>query len=164
VVIVVAAGAGILLTGHSGGKNSSSVVSSTTLSSSGPQPFMINYSELIVGYQGGLFQIGFQGTGTKPIAGLVVLLSTPVQAAMCTGFGGAALGFNNCTPGPNKSYAYTATPGGSFPGNTTFAGIDTGAGPGSATVGRSYPVSITVTYTDGTTTVQTFSVQATSGG
>lgn len=123
---------------------------------------MINYSQLVVGYQGGLFQIGFQGTGTKPIAGLVVILSTPTQAAMCTG--GDSLGFNNCTPGPNKSYTYTVAYGGSFAANFTFSGIDTGAGPGSAVVGQSYPVSITVTYTDGTTMVQTLSVQATSGG
>jgi hypothetical protein len=125
---------------------------------------MINYSQLIVGYKGGLFQIGFQGTGSESIAGIVVLLSTPTQAAMCTGFGGVTLGFNNCTPGPNKSYMYTASPGGSFPGNSTFSGIDTGAGPGSAVIGQSYPVSITVTYTDGTHAVQNLNVQASSGG
>jgi hypothetical protein len=164
VVIIVAAGAGILLTGHSSNKTSSSVVSSSSssTSSAGVQPFAINYSQLIVGYQGGLFQIGFQGTGTKSIAGIVVLLSTPVQAAMCTGFG-TTLGFSNCTPGPNKSYTYTATLGGSFPANSTFSGVDTGAGPGSAVVGQSYPGSITVTYTDGTTMVQNISVQATAG-
>jgi hypothetical protein len=163
VVIIVAAGAGILLTGHPSGNNSSSVVSTTSTGSTGPQPFVINYDQLIVGYQGGLFQIGFQGTGTEPIAGLVVLLSTKVPAAMCTGFGGIALGFGNCTPGPKQSYTYTASPGGSFPANSTFSGIDTGAGPGSAVVGQSYPVSITVTFVNGTTVVQNISVQASAG-
>ncbi len=158
----MAAGAGILLTGHSSNKTSSSVVSSSSSeSSAGVQPLMINYSQLIVGYQGGLFQIGFQGTGTQRIDGVVLVLSTPVQAAMCTG--GDSLGFGNCTPGPNKSYTYTVAYGGSFAANATFSGVDTGAGPGSAVVGQSYPVSITVTYTDGTSVVQNFSVQATSG-
>jgi hypothetical protein len=162
VVIVVAAGAGILLTGPSS-KASTSVSSSSSSSSSsaGVQPFIINYSQLIVGYQGGLFQIGFRGTGTVPIDGVVVVLSTPTQAAMCTG--GDSLGFGNCTPGPNKSYTYTVAYGGSFAANATFSGVDTGAGPGSAVVGQSYPVSITVTYTDGTSVVQNISVQATAG-
>lgn len=159
------AAAGILLTGHSTKTTSTSVTSSSSgISGAAAPPFTINYNQLIVGYQGGLYQLGIQSTGTKAIAGVVVVLSTPTQAAMCTGFGGVALGFNNCTPGPNKSYAFTATPGGSFPANSTFSGIDTGVGPGSAIVGHDYSISITVTYTDGTTATQTVSVQATPGG
>jgi len=166
IVIVLAAAAGVLLGGHISSKTTSSTSSGVTTSSStsvAASPFMINYSQLIVGYKGGLFQLGLDAAGTKPLAGIVVVLNTPVQAAMCTGFGGVALSFNNCTPGPNKSYAFTVSPGGSFLANSTFSGVDTGAGPGSAVVGQSYSVSITATYTDGSTATQTLSVQGTSG-
>jgi len=125
--------------------------------------FKINYNQIIVGYKGGLFQLNFTDIKGKPIAGVVAVLNTPVQAAMCSGGSGTSLGFGNCLPGPAKSYTFSPASGGSFPANTTFTGFDSGRGPGSATAGQSYPLSITATYVDGTSSNETLSVQAVSG-
>ncbi|MDA4132592.1 MAG: hypothetical protein OK454_05645, partial [Thaumarchaeota archaeon] len=69
----------------------------------------------------------------------------------------------NCLPGSGKSYTYTPASGGTFPANTTFTGFDSGAGPGSAVAGQSYPLIITATYMDGTSSNETLSVQAVGG-
>jgi hypothetical protein len=117
----------------------------------------------MVGYQGGLFQLGFQVLEGKAVQGVVVILSTPTQAALCSGGGGGGLAFSNCLPGSGKSYTFTPAIGGAFPANTTFTGFDSGAGPGSAVAGQSYPLTIVATYVDGTSSNETFSVQAVSG-
>lgn len=167
VVIIGAAAAGIFLsTPHSGrstSTGSSSVGTSLSSSSATAGPFRINYDTLTVGYKGGLFQLGFQDLEGKQIEGIVVVLSTPTQAAMCSGGFNGGLGFSNCLPGSGKSYTFTPAPGGSFPANTTFTGLDSGAGAGSAIGGQSYPLSITATYVDGTSSNETLSVQAVSG-
>jgi hypothetical protein len=134
-----------------------------TNTTSTQDPFQIGYDVMTVGYKGGLFQLNFTDLEGKQITGVVAILNTPVQAAMCSGAGGSGLGFGNCLPGAGKSYIFSPANGGSFPANTTFTGYDSGAGPGSAIAGQSYPLSIIATYTDGTTSSVTLSVQATSG-
>ena len=89
--------------------------------------------------------------------------STPVQAVMCSDGSDGVLGFGSCLPGSGKSYTFSPGPAAGYPANTTFTGSDSGAGPGSAVVGQSYPLIITATYTDGTSSNVTLSVQAVSG-
>ena len=167
VVIIGAGAAGIFLsTPHStqsSSTNGSSVGTSASNSNASEGPFKLTYGTITVGYQGGLFQLGFQGVGGKQILGVVAVLKTPVEAVMCSGSGGSGVGFGNCIPGSGKSYVYSPATGGPFPANTTFTGYASGAGPGSAVVGRSYPLSILATYVDGTTTNSTLLVPAVNG-
>lgn len=123
---------------------------------------MINYDTLTVGYKGGLFDLSFQDTGGKTVQWVVVILSTPVEAALCTGVG-YGLQFANCVVAPNGGYTAIPTSPQGFPANTTFTGYATGAGPGSAVAGQNYTVTITTQYADGTSGTYTYSVQATSG-
>ncbi len=116
-----------------------------------------------MGYNGGLFDISFRADGTKTVDTIVVILSTPTEAALCTG-AGYGLQFANCVPGPNKGYMAVSGPAGGYAANSTFAGFATGKGPGSAIVGQNYTVTITANYSDGTSAQDTFSVQATAGG
>ena len=172
IVLVGAAAAGILLNTP---KQSSTTSSSGVSQSSSTASFLkITYESLVVGYQGGLFQLAFQDLEGKQIAGIVVILNIPVlntttgktttlQAAMCSGGAGTGLGFGNCLPGPGKSYVSTPAAGGSFPANATFTGFDSGTGPGAAIPGKSYPLSITITYADGTSATENLSVKAESG-
>jgi hypothetical protein len=120
------------------------------------------YDELNIGYQGGLWELGFQDVAGKQVATMVVVLSTPVPVVLCTGFN-HGLQFGNCAPGSGKTYVGTTPPGGDFPANETFTGYSSGAGPGSATVGTSYTLTVTTNFADGTSGNQTFSVQAQSG-
>lgn len=157
VLVVGAAGAGVYL----GGSKTTSTTTQSSSSTGGP-PFTINYDTITAGYKGGLFELGFQVTGTKPVEGVVTVLSTPVQAVLCSGFG-TGLSFANCLPGAGKSYTFTTPSGGSFPAGSSFTGFDTGAGPGSAIGGQSYMLQITTTYTDGTTATENFTVPAIAG-
>lgn len=116
-----------------------------------------------MGYQGGLFSVSFQDVAGKSVQSLVVLLSTPTEAALCTG-AGYGLQFANCVPGPGKTYvAGPSIASGNFATNATFTGFATGAGPGSATVGQNYTITVTADWVDKTTTTTTYTVQATSG-
>jgi hypothetical protein len=166
ILIIGAAAAGFFLSmPHStqtSSTSSSSVGTSLSNGNSTGGTFKVSYDTIIVGYKGGLFQLNFTDLKGKQIAGVVAVLNTPVQAAMCSGGTGSALGFGNCLPGSGKSYIFSPAAGG-FPANTTFTGYDSGAGPGSATAGQSYPLSITATYVDGTSTNETLSVQAVNG-
>jgi len=164
IVIIGAAAAGIFLTTpHSTQSSTTSSSVGTSNSSAAEGPFKISYDTLTVGYKGGLFQLGFQDSEGKQIVGVVAILSTPVRAVMCSGGSGGAMGFGSCLPGGGKSYTYQPAAGGSFAANTTFTGFDSGVGPGSAVAGQSYPLSITATYVDGTSSNETLSVQAVSG-
>lgn len=166
IVIIGAAAAGIFLTTpHSTQSSTTSSSAGTSLSNSNAEgPFKVTYDTLTVGYQGGLFQLELQNVGGKQVVGIVATLSTPkVPAVMCTGGSTGTMGFGNCNPAGGTSYTYQAATGGSFPANTTFSGYDSGIGPGYAVAGQSYPLSVVATFLDGTTSNQTFSVQATSG-
>jgi hypothetical protein len=167
ILIIGAGGAGFFLSkSHSTQSSSTSsdtVGTSLSNSSTTESPITISYDTMTVGYKGGLFQLEFQVLEGKQISGVVAILNTPVQAAMCSGGIGSALGFGNCLPGSGKSYVFSPPAGGSFPANATFTGYDSGAGPGSATAGQSYPLSITVTYVDGTSSSVTVPVQAVGG-
>jgi hypothetical protein len=172
IVIIGAAAAGVLLNTP---KHSSTTSSSGASQSSSTASFLkITYVSLVVGYQGGLFQLAFQDNEGKQITGVVAVLNvavlntttgktTTVQAAMCSGGTSTGLGFGNCLPGPGKSYVSSPAAGGSFPANATFSGYDSGAGPGAAVPGQSYPLTVTVTYVDGTSSTETVSVPAVSG-
>ena len=170
VVLAIGAGAaGFLLGGprstQSSSTNGGSTGTSTSSSNSTASDFKIISDPLIVGFQGGLFQLQFQSLEGKQISGVVAILqvNSTLQAAMCSGSSGTGLGFANCLPGPGKSYVFTPGPAGGFPENSTFAGYDSGTGPGGATAGQSYPLTITVTYVDGTSSKETVSVLAVSG-
>lgn len=170
IVIVGAAAAGIFLTTprstQTSTMSSSSGVSSSSSNAEGP--FKITYDTLTVGYQGGLFQLGLENLGGKQVVGIVATLNIPtpngtVQAVMCTGGGTSTMGFGNCLAAPHKSYTASPATGGSFPANATFTGIDSGVGPGSAVPGQSYPLIVVGNFLDGTSSNQTFTVQAVSG-
>jgi hypothetical protein len=167
VVVVGAVAAGIFLSPpHSTQSSTTTSSSDTALSSSSSSaegPFKISYDTLTVGYEGGLFQLGLQDLEGKQIVGIVVILSTPYQAVMCSGGNSGAMGFGSCLPAGGKSYTYSPATQGSFPANTTFTGYDSGRGPGSAVAGKTYPLSIAATYVDGTSSNVTLSVQAVSG-
>jgi len=169
VLVVGAAAAAVFLKGGSQSSTSSSSSTTSTgssvesASSSSSGPFTVSYDQLIVGYQGGFWQLGLQANAGKPISGLIVTLATPVQTLMCTGFE-PGLGFSNCiASGPGK-YVFTEPAGGAFAGNSTFTGFATGAGPGSAIVGKSYPITVSAQFADGTNYNETLTVQATSAG
>lgn len=166
IVVIGAAAAGIFLTTpHSTQSSSTSSSVGTSLSNSNAaSPFKVSYDTLTVGFKGGLFQLGLQTLEGKQITGIVVVLSTPVQAVMCSGGNsGAIMGFGSCLPAGGKSWTYSPASEGSFPANTTFTGFDSGAGPGSAVAGHSYALSITASYVDGTSSNETLSAQAVAG-
>lgn len=146
----------------------SSSTGTSQSSSSAEGPFKITYESLTVGYQGGLFQLALENTGGQPVVGIVATLNVPTpngtrQAVMCTGGSTGAMGFGSCLPAPHKSYTASPATGGSFPANTTFTGFDSGVGPGSAVAGQSYPLIVVANFLDGTSSNQTFTVQAVSG-
>lgn len=165
IVVVGAAAAGIFLTTPRPAQSSTTSSSAvTSLSSSNAEgPIKISYDTLTVGYKGGLFQLGLENLRGEQVVGIVATLSTPVQAVMCSGGSTGAMGFGSCLPAGGKTYTYSPPTGGSFPANTTFTGYDSGAGPGSAVAGQGYPLQIVATYVDGTSSNQTFTVQATGG-
>jgi hypothetical protein len=167
VVVIVGAGAGGIILSMPHATQSSTTSSSsggTSVSNSTSQdPFRLTYGTITVGYQGGLFQLGFTDTEGKPIVGVVAVLHTRNETVMCSGPNGSAIGFGNCAQGPGKSYTFSPASGGPFPANTTFTGYASGIGPGSAVVGQTYTLSILATYSDGTSTNSTLSVPAVSG-
>jgi len=167
VLIIGAAGAAVFLNPESHSTTSSSTSSSVSTSqsatNSSTDPFKVSYLQLIVGYQGGLFNIGFQDVAGKPLQSLVVILATRNETALCTG-AGYGLQFANCVPGPGKTYvAGPSIASGNFAANATFTGFATGVGPGSAVVGQNYTITITANWVDKSTTVTKLSVQATAG-
>jgi hypothetical protein len=140
-----------------------STATSQSTTSTGTGLFTINYDILNVGFQGGLWQIGFQSDSTKQVTMLMVTLGTPTPAIICTGFS-SGVQFGNCLAGAQKGqYMPSQSPDAPFPLNTTFTGFSSGAGPGSATIGQSYNLTISATYADGTTGNETFSVPAIQG-
>jgi hypothetical protein len=169
ILLVGAGAAGFFLSKPHSSTSSSTSTGSVGTSQSNTNatggPFNISYDTLVVGYKGGLFQLGFQDNEGKPMTGVVAVLNinATLQAVMCSGGGGSGLGFGNCLPGGGKSYTFSPATGGSFPANTTFSGYDSGAGAGGAVAGHSYPLIITATYVDGTSSTETISVQAASG-
>ncbi|MDG6967234.1 MAG: hypothetical protein JRM86_01720 [Nitrososphaerota archaeon] len=155
VLIIGAVGAGVYL-------SRPSHQSSTTTSSAVVNPFKITYMSLIVGYNGGLFQLSFRDTSGKPILGIVTVLYTKTQAVLCTGASGS-MSFTNCLPGAAKSYTYTPPAGGSLAANSSFSGYDSGAGPGSAIPGQGYTLTIKAWYADNSVVTENFTVSATAG-
>lgn len=161
-MVIVVAAFGIFLEGTS----HSSTVSSSSLSTgtSGAAPFKVLYDNLTVGFQGGLWQLGFQDTGNQSVLKMVAVLFTPVETSMCSGFYSGLL-FSNCSSvadapssaGPSNKY-----PNG-FPLNYTFTGYATGLSPGSAIVGQNYTVHITALFVGGATINQTSTVEAVNG-
>ncbi|HXW36790.1 MAG TPA: hypothetical protein VEJ36_02660 [Nitrososphaerales archaeon] len=93
---------------------------------------------LTVGYQAGLWNITILNSGTLPLVKLTVVLSTPVQTEVCSGFQGG-IAFRNCP----------ATQGGPYPPGTKLVAYASGAGPGSATIGSSYLVTMDASFANG---------------
>lgn len=142
--------------------SSGSASTSSSAGNSAAGPFKVNYNNLTVGYNGGLWNIGFTDVSGKKVSVLTVTLHTPVESVLCTGFLGK-MQFSNCISGPNKTYLGTPDPNGPFPANATFTGFTSGVGPGSAKAGQTYSVVITASFSDGTSVNQTSTVQAISG-
>jgi hypothetical protein len=160
ILIIGAAAAGVLLNSPSHSTSSStptggSAGTSQSAGGTGVGPFKITYDQVLVGYQGGLWNFGIQGIGSKPIKSVTVILSTPTQSEMCTGVFKGGLSFANCP----ASVDPVTVP---FPANSTFTGYTSGAGAGSATIGNSYTVIISAVFADGTSVNDTISVQAVS--
>jgi hypothetical protein len=132
---------------------SSSTSGSVVVSSTGAPWFKVNKNALSVGYNSGLWEFQIQGVSGKQVKDLTAVLNTPTESKMCTSVLGG-FNFGNCG---------LPTAGGTpFPANATFNGYTTGAGPGSATPGKSYSVTITATFADGSTATDTVSVKASS--
>jgi len=138
-------------------KTSSTTRTSTasTSSSSGAPLFRVDYDNLTVGYNSGLWQISLTDIGGQKIKLLTATLSTPVETKLCTGALGGFF-FGNCAP-------TTYPDAGFFPTNATFKGFATGAGPGSAKLGTAYTVTLNVVFADGTTRQDVLTIKATSG-
>ncbi len=153
-LVVVIAAAGIFLYSAPPSTVSSSTGSSSQSSSGGGSgPFKVNYDTLTVGYNSGLWEISVQDVSGKQVKLLTAILSSPTESKICTGvFGG--FNFGNCPATPPTSGAFAA--------NANFTGYASGVGPGSATPGKSYPVTLQVVYNDGTALNQTLTVTATS--
>ena len=132
----------------------SSSTSSLAVSSSGPAWFKVNTNTLAVGYNSGLWSIEIQDVGGKQVRDLSAVLRTPTESKMCTSVLGG-FNFGNCSLPSNSNF---------FPANATFKGYTTGAGPGSATPGKSYSVIITATFADGSIANDTVTVTATASG
>lgn len=126
----------------------------TNGSSASSSHFKIVYDNLVVGFNSGLWEFKFQDVSGRSITMVTVVLSTPTEAKMCTGIE-SGLWFSNCPA--------SVSPLGAFASNATFAGYASGAGPGSATPGKSYTVTVKVVFTDGSSATETFLVEAASG-
>lgn len=169
IVIVVGAGGAIFIsgTGKGGGSSTStssavsttSAMSSTgvanTSNSTSSGPFKVIVDNLTVGFQSGLWQVAIQESAGRQVKQLTMVLSTPTEAMICTGLSGS-FSYAFCPATPASSGAFSA--------GSTFVGFATGAGPGSATPGKSYPVTIDVVYSDGSTLNDTLSAVALSSG
>ena len=156
VILVIGSAIGVFLYSmppSTGSSSSSSAPSSASQSASGVANFKVLSDSIVVGYNSGLWTISLQDVGGKSVRTLTVVLGTPTESKMCTGFS-SGLSFSNCPAIPR-------TP--DFPVNATFSGFASGAGPGSAKPGNSYPVKIMAVFADGTTVTETSTVQATSG-
>ena len=116
-------------------------------------PVTIVYDNLTVGFHAGFWNIELQNSGTKTINTITVVASTPTETKVCTG-GTSDLEFTNC-PASNLGSGPLA------PGSTIL-GEASGAGPGSATVGSQYPIHITLTFADGTSSTVNATVTATA--
>jgi hypothetical protein len=139
-------------TSSSSGVSTSSANTSNSTSSG---HFKVIVDNLTVGFQSGLWQVAIQESGGRQVKQLTMVLSTPTRAMICTGLSGS-FSFAFCPATPSSSGAFSA--------GSTFVGFATGAGPGSATPGKSYPVTIDVVYSDGSTLNDTISVVAASSG
>ncbi len=162
-MVIASTAVGLFLSESSHSTLSSSSISESS-GTSGVGPFAITHNDLYVGFQGGLWDFGFQDTGTQPIKQVTVFLFTPTNTLMCSGlFGGLA--YANCTGTADSPSSATIDPSyqHGFPLNYTFSGYTTGAGAGSAVPGQIYTVAITALFVDGSSFNETTSVQAMSG-
>jgi hypothetical protein len=94
--------------------------------------------ELLVGFQSGLWNMTMVNSGTDGITKLTAVLATPVRTEVCSGFL-PGVTFKNCP----------AVNGNAIPPGTKIESYATGAGPGSATIGDSYNITIDATFSDG---------------
>jgi hypothetical protein len=163
-LIIGSTGLGVFLyttstpTASSSTSGNSAVSSTANFSNSGSTAnFKINYDNLTVGYNSGLWSLSLTSTSGKQVKLLTAILSTPAEAKLCTGELGGFY-FGNCPATP------PFTPTGTFLPNATFTGYAAGIGPGSAKVGNSYKVTLDVVFADGTNVNDTLSVTATSSG
>ena len=113
--------------------------SSTTSGNSGG-PVLVTTDNLTVGYQSGLWTLDLKNAGTQPLLEVTAILSTPVESKLCTGLAFSTLSFYNCP----------ALQGKPVPVGGSIGGYTTGAGPGSAVIGKAYNVTVTSTFQDGT--------------
>ena len=158
-LVIASAGVGVYLYSSSNMSTAQSTGStpalSTTISGNGTTHFKVNYDQLVVGYNSGLWSLSLMSTGGKPIKLLTAVLSTPVESKLCTGELGGFY-FSNCPA--------TSPASGAFPTNATFTGYGAGTGPGSAKVGNTYKVTLVEVFADGTKTNETLSVTAAAQG
>ncbi len=126
----------------------------TNGSSASSSHFKIVYDNLVVGFNSGLWEFKFQDVSGRSITMVTAVLSTPTETKMCTGIE-SGMSFSNCPA--------TVSPLGAFASNATFTGYASGAGPGSATPGKSYTVTVNAVFTDGSSATDTFLVEAASG-
>ncbi len=152
-MVIGSIGTAVFLYGTPPAVQSSRSSSSLVVSSSGPTWFKVIKSTLSVGYNSGLWEFAIQGVGTKQVRDLSAVLNTPTESKMCTSVLGG-FNFGNCGLPPGSGTPFAA--------NATFTGYTTGAGPGSASPGKSYSVTVTATFADGSTATDTVSVKASS--
>jgi hypothetical protein len=154
-LVVGAAGVAVYLYATPSRTSSTTSTASATSTSSAPPLFRVDYDNLTVGYNSGLWQLALTDISGQKIKLLTATLATPIESKLCTG----ALGgfyFSNCAP-------TTYPDAGFFPANATFKGFATGAGPGSAKLGSTYTVTLNVVFADGTTRQDVIYAKATGG-
>jgi hypothetical protein len=160
-LVIVSTGVGLFL---SASTHSTTLTSITESSGSGVGPFAITHDDLYVGFQGGLWDFGFQNTGSVQVKQVTVFLFTPTTTLMCSGlFGG--LEYANCNGISDSPSVATIDPNyqNGFPLNYTFTGYTTGSGAGSAVAGANYTIAITALFVDGSSYNETSTVQALNG-
>lgn len=128
--------------------------STTTVKTSPGHEVTVLSDNLTVGFGSGLWGLTIENSGSVPIKQMTAVLSTPTETEMCTGYNNLLV-FVNC---PESELATPYAPG------TTVRSYASGAGPGSAVPGSSYPVTLRVTFVDGTATNFTSTVTAANSG
>jgi hypothetical protein len=152
VLLIVVVVGGVLYAMAPGTQPSSTT--SQAFNQTGGGKMTVVSQNLTVGFHSGLWQVTVQNTGSVGVSQITIVLPTPTEAKVCTGaYGG--LKFSNCPASPD--------PSGPLAPNQVMSTYVTGAGPGSATVGNSYNVTVTSKFADGTTSVVNATVIATSG-
>lgn len=127
-----------------------SKVGGTSVTATGASLSIVG-DELTVGFESGLWNMTLVNSGNVGVTKIMAVLATPTQTEVCTGILGG-VSFKNCP----ATQVDPIAPG------TRLSAYASGAGPGSATVGDSYTVTVVALFSNGQSTNMTSTVVAQS--